>query len=113
MTAHPRNLTDEMIRTISLKGGVIGLNFCPRFLGTDKKPYFPYAPAYQAHYHKGGEDVLALGTDFDGITGTLQLKSCDELYLLADALKKHRMSERIIEKCGIKMRFVFYRMYYK
>ena len=53
VTAHPRNLTDEMIRTISLKGGVIGLNFCPRFLGTDKKPYFPYAPAYQAHLPQG------------------------------------------------------------
>ena len=37
-------------------------------------------------YQVGGEDVLALGTDFDGIEGKLQIKSCDELYKLREAL---------------------------
>lgn len=99
VTDHPRNLTDEMIRTIAQKGGVIGLNFCPHFLGEDQKSRISHMLRHIRHiYQKGGEDVLALGTDFDGITGKLQLKSCDELYILADALKKHHMSERIIEK---------------
>lgn len=99
ITEHPRNLTDDMIRTIAEKGGVIGLNFCPLFLGTDQKSRISHMLRHVKHiYQKGGEDVLAIGTDFDGITGKLQIKSCDELYLLADALKKYHMPERIIEK---------------
>src|SRR5690606_30161839 len=29
---HPRNLTDEQIRAIAARGGVIGINFAPQFL---------------------------------------------------------------------------------
>ena len=49
-------------------------------------------------YQVGGEDVLALGTDFDGIEGKLQIKSCDELYKLREALLQHKMPERVIDK---------------
>ncbi|MDO4276406.1 MAG: dipeptidase [Eubacteriales bacterium] len=99
VTAHPRNLTDEMIRTIADKGGVIGLNFCPRFLGEDKISRISHMLRHVKHiYDVGGEDVLALGTDFDGIVGTLQIKSCDQLNLLSDALKKHKMPARVVDK---------------
>ena len=30
---HPRNLTDDQIRALAAKGGLIGLNFVPRFVG--------------------------------------------------------------------------------
>ena len=29
---HTRNLTDEMIRTMAERGGVMGINYCPVFL---------------------------------------------------------------------------------
>ena len=32
LSPHPRNLTDEMIRALADRGGVMGLNFCPEFL---------------------------------------------------------------------------------
>ena len=34
VTGHLRNLTDDMIRVLADKGGVIGINFCSEFLGT-------------------------------------------------------------------------------
>ena len=99
LTLHPRNLTDIMIKTIAEKGGVIGLNFCPAFLGNDKKSSIHNMLRHIKHiYQVGGEDVLAIGTDFDGITGNLQIDSCDQLYLLKDALQKYKMPDRVIDK---------------
>ena len=99
ITVHPRNLTDSMITAIAEKGGVIGLNFCPDFLGTDGKSSIAHMFQHIRHiYQVGGEDVLALGTDFDGIEGKLQIKSCDELYKLREALLQHKMPERVIDK---------------
>ena len=99
LTVHPRNVTDGMIKTIAEKGGVIGLNFCPKFLGDDKKSSIANMLRHVKHiYEVGGEDVLALGTDFDGIVGPLQIGSYDQLYLLAEALQKHKMPSRVIDK---------------
>lgn len=101
-TVHPRNLTDAMIETIAEKGGVIGLNFYPLFLGADKKGSISNMLRHIKHIYKvGGEDVLALGTDFDGFKArpqNIQIKGCEDLHLLKEALQKHKMSERVIDK---------------
>lgn len=99
LTLHPRNLTDTMIREISEKGGVIGLNFCPKFLnGTNKSQIVDMRRHIRHIYQVGGEDVLALGTDFDGITGKFQISGCQELHLLRENLSRHKLPERIIDK---------------
>lgn len=99
ITVHSRNLTDTMIKAIAQKGGVIGLNLCPDFLGTDGKSSISHMLRHIKHiYQVGGEDVLALGTDFDGIEGKLQIRSSDELYKLRDALLQHKMPERVVDK---------------
>nr|WP_294525254.1 dipeptidase [uncultured Blautia sp.] len=99
ITVHPRNLTDTMITAIAEKGGVIGLNLCPDFLGTDGKSSISHMLYHIKHiYQVGGEDVLALGTDFDGIEGKLQIRSCDELCKLREALLQHKMPERVVDK---------------
>ncbi|MCI5529131.1 MAG: dipeptidase [Blautia sp.] len=99
ITVHSRNLTDVMIKTIAEKGGVIGLNFCPGFLGTDKKSSISHMLHHVKHiYEVGGEDVLALGTDLDGTGGKMQINSCDEMWRLKEALQKHRMPSRVIDK---------------
>ncbi len=99
VTNHPRNLTDDMIRAVAQKGGVIGLNFCPLFLGCDGVSSISHMLRHISHiYRVGGEDVLAVGTDFDGIKGTLQIPGVEKMELLLDALKKHNMTQRVIEK---------------
>jgi membrane dipeptidase len=36
--AHPRNLTDDQIQAVAERGGLIGLNLVPRFVGGDNLP---------------------------------------------------------------------------
>ncbi len=64
--AHPRNLDDDQIREIARQGGVVGVIFVASFLGGA----FCSLPRIAAHIEHvaniGGEDCVALGSDFDG-----------------------------------------------
>ena len=63
---HPRNLTDEMLRTVIASGGAVGLNLCPDFLGLGRD--MAAALAHCGHVlDLGGEKCLCLGCDLDGI----------------------------------------------
>ena len=65
-----RNLTDGQLRGIADCGGVVGLDFCADFLSEEKSAEGQKA-ALLAHARAivkaGGEDLLAIGSDFDGI----------------------------------------------
>lgn len=89
VTNHSRNLSDRMIRTIADKGGVVGLNFCPSFLSEDWMRSSIEAMVRHAVHLKqvGGSAVTALGTDYDGITGELEIPHYDALPLLWQALE--------------------------
>lgn len=67
---HPRNLTDDQFRSIVDRGGVVGLNYCCAFLrdgGTHDRVTFDDVAAHVEHWlDLGGEDAVALGSDFDG-----------------------------------------------
>lgn len=66
----PRNLTDEMIRALAGKGGVIQINFAPSFLTKRKSPPATVEDvvAHIDHAVKvGGIDAVGIGSDFDGI----------------------------------------------
>lgn len=64
---HPRNLTDAQILSIAQSGGVIGLNFYPMFVnGTQVCAAEELIPHAEHMLSVGGEQVLALGSDFDG-----------------------------------------------
>ena len=45
---------------------------------------------------KAGEDVVALGTDFDGIKPDTEIKDTSEMYRLYDAFKEAGLS---VEQC--------------
>jgi Zn-dependent dipeptidase, microsomal dipeptidase homolog len=96
-----RNLSDEMIKAISDRGGVAGLNLCASFLTSDGKHESRVSDMVKhvEHlYKKGGEDILALGSDFDGIGGKLELDGPDKYPVLLDALRKAGFGERVLEK---------------
>ncbi len=67
--SHPRNLTDEMIRTLAEKGGVMGLNQYPLFLynGATESRVEDYLAHINHMRDVGGIGCIALGSDFDGI----------------------------------------------
>jgi membrane dipeptidase len=64
--AHPRNLDDEQIRAVAAKGGVIGVIFVAAYLGGMFCTLDRIADHIEHVVAVGGEDCVALGSDFDG-----------------------------------------------
>lgn len=97
VTAHTRNLPDNLIKLIANKGGVIGLNFAQSFLGISPVSRIEDIVKHGLYLiNKGGEDVVALGTDFDGIKPNTEIKDASEMYRLYDAFKEAGLS---VEQC--------------
>src|SRR5262249_58218060 len=82
---HWRNIDDEQLRAVADKGGVVGVIFCPRFLGADGLT--PVVEHMKHIISVCGEDAPALGSDWDGfIVPTPDLCDAAHLPLLTDAL---------------------------
>ena len=66
----PYNLTDPEIHRIARDGGVIGVIFMPYWLMPKETRQGINFISRQIHYliDTGGEDVVGIGTDFDGFT---------------------------------------------
>jgi len=65
-----RNLTDDQIRAIVERGGVIGINFYPGFLSSKSHSLVTTADLVNHIEHiigLGGKANVALGSDFDGV----------------------------------------------
>lgn len=95
---HHRNLTDDMIKIISNSGGIIGINFCPDFVDNGISTIDGLVNHIKHIKNIGGIDVISLGTDFDGITGKLEINNIGEINKLFLALMKNGFSEDEIEK---------------
>ena len=68
---HPRNLTDRQIEAIADKGGVIGMNFYPKFLRKEGRASVSDVVDHMEHIiNLVGVDYVGLGSDFDGISAT-------------------------------------------
>lgn len=99
-----RNLTDEMIRALAERGGVMGLNFCADFLrtmpeGEPNPGRLEDVTAHARHIFKtGGEDCLGLGSDFDGIDTNEALPGAQSMEKLWEALRKEGFTERQLDK---------------
>jgi membrane dipeptidase len=89
VAAHPRNLTDDMIKLVADKGGVIGINFEKDFLGNAPISKIEDIICHIRHiYTIGGCEVLAIGSDFDGISPELELAHAGQLGKLVAALEE-------------------------
>lgn len=103
ITNHSRNLTDDMIVKLANKGGVMGLNFCAPFLGNERIPTIESMIAHIKHIKNiGGINVLALGTDFDGIENEVEIRNIGEIEKLRDALIKEKFISSEIDKIFFK-----------
>lgn len=97
---HRRNLTDEMIRALAEKGGISGLNFYPAFLSDEGKANVDDIVRHMLHmYHVGGEEFVAIGTDFDGFEGAVDgLEHMGKMPEFYEALRKRKFTDSQIEK---------------
>lgn len=92
----PRNLTDPLIKKIADCGGVVGVNYCKKFLGEGKT--CDLVERHIRHLIKvGGEDIIALGSDFDGIPAPPDLEDCTKVPALLQKLEES-LGGRVCEK---------------
>jgi membrane dipeptidase len=63
---HPRNLDDDQIRAIAQAGGIVGVIFVAAYLGGAFCSLERIADHIEHVVRVGGEDCVALGSDFDG-----------------------------------------------
>lgn len=105
LCGHARNLTDEMIKAIAERGGVIGLNYYGGFLNQKNDSTSTAARIAEHARHivnVGGTECLGLGSDFDGIDGNLEIADCSQIHKLFDALERAGFSQDEIEKTAYK-----------
>ncbi len=77
---HPRNLTDDQMRALAAKGGVMQVTLYPGFLRADGEATIEDAMAHLDHaIEVMGIDHVGLGTDFDGDGGIRGLANASEL----------------------------------
>lgn len=97
---HPRNMTDGMIRRLADAGGVMGLNLGPGFLrdGSSRSQTEDMVRHILHIRDVGGTGVLALGSDFDGIRGDLEVGGPQDWPKLERALKKAGLTEEELDK---------------
>lgn len=97
---HKRNMTDDMIRKLAEKGGVMGLNLGPEFVGSvEGVTRMEDLVSQILHIRNvGGSDVLALGSDFDGIHGQLDVAGPQDWPKLEANLKAAGLSDEELDK---------------
>ena len=88
-----RNMTDEMIRMLAERGGVMGMNFFAGFTSDrSKKDGMCYLEDMLAHmkyvYKVGGVDCLALGSDFDGIGTDVEWQDASGMELFLRGMER-------------------------
>ena len=98
---HCRNLSDDMIKIISSRGGLIGINYCAAFLKENEEENSRIEDIIKHIKHIvkiGGIECVALGSDFDGIGGNLEIKDASYIQNLRNRLLEIGFSYNDIEK---------------
>ncbi len=70
LCSHIRNLTDEQVRAIAMRGGVIGVTYMPQFIDVGCASLDRLIDHIDHLYKVGGISCIGLGSDFDGIDDT-------------------------------------------
>lgn len=101
--SHQRNLTDDMIKKIGERGGLIGVNFYSSFLNNNYK-FSDISKIEDIINHIkyisniGGIGCVGIGSDFDGIDCPLEFENSSKMQLICDEMKKSGFREEDIEK---------------
>ena len=96
---HPRNLTDDQMRALAAKGGVMQITMYNGFLVKDGEATVLDALRHLDHaIEVMGIDHVGIGTDFDGDGGVRGMANSSELLNFTRLLLARGYSEQDIEK---------------
>lgn len=95
-----RNLNDERFTEIVRRKGLVGINFYKDFLNDDGEN--ATIDDISLHIEKmlmlGSEDVIALGSDYDGCDVVSGIKMQRDIGLLYNSLIEHGFGEKLVNK---------------
>ncbi len=100
-----RNLTDEQFHVICASGGLVGLNLYKGFLNDDAdKANMDDVLRHAEHFLSlGGEDVLAIGADWDGgAKEDFAASGIEDIPELIELFLRHNYSEALTDKIFFK-----------
>ena len=98
---HPRNLTDDQMRALAKKGGIMQITLYTGFLRSDGEATMEDVIAHLEHaIEVMGIDHVGIGTDFDGDGGVRGLANASELLNLTRQLMARGYSDDDIQKIG-------------
>lgn len=96
---HPRNLTDEQIKSLAAAGGVIGLSFYPEFIQAVEPSLDKLLDHVEHIAGVAGTDCIGLGSDFDGFQDTLfGLEDVSRLPVLTEGLLRRGFAGEEVQK---------------
>ena len=94
-----RSLDDEQIRILCECGSLVGINFCRYYLGNRGDDGFEAVYRHIAHLlDLGGENIIALGSDFDGCEINPELAGIDKMTALYSFLLGKGLDNTLIDK---------------
>ena len=94
---HKRNLTDDQIKELVFKNGIMGLCFYPKFLGEGDV----FENIYKHLFYlldKGYENHIAIGSDFDGADMDKRLCKASNVKALYEFLNEKGINVQILDK---------------
>ena len=96
--ARHRNLSKDQIKIIAEHKGVIGINLWEKLLGNEDNSFDAVLRHMSRMIEIGGEDVVAMGTDFDGCDINPDLAGIEKMQGLYDYLNIHGFDEKLLDK---------------
>ncbi len=96
--ARHRNLKKDQVKIISEHGGVIGINLWKKLLGNEDNSFEAVLRHMSEIIEVGGEDVIAMGTDFDGCGINDDLAGIEKIPALYDFLRSHGFDGILLDK---------------
>ena len=99
VTDHKRNLTDDQFIQIKNMNGLVGLTFHNEFMNNDPKKASAIDLIRHAEHFLdlGGEDILAIGSDFDGGELPCDIKGLEDIFRVRDMFAEY-FGEELTEK---------------
>jgi len=109
---HKRNLTDDDFIKIKNVKGIVGISFAPEHICNKEAHICDIIKHIEHYFSLGGEDVVCLGCDFDGIsTCPVEIPDISYLHLLKNELYNLGYSSKQIEKLFFENAFNFINKY--
>lgn len=97
--ARKRNLTDEQIKIIKERNGLIGFNFCKDFIETEDALGVDALFSQIEHMLSlECEDIISFGSDFDGCTVHDDFSGIHKIPEIYDKLKNKGINEKLLNK---------------